>query len=112
MPAQPEKPDEVEIMIVAGIFRARTGREADLAAVLSRYVVLTRSVTGCRNVDLAAEASGSGRFLVIEKWIDADAQRAHLDSEHMVTMARTATELLAAPPELALYASISAHDLE
>ncbi|HZJ26379.1 MAG TPA: antibiotic biosynthesis monooxygenase [Acidimicrobiia bacterium] len=111
MPADPEA-EEVAITIVAGIFRARTGREADLAAVLSRYVVLTRSVTGCRNVDLAAEASGSGSFLVVEKWADSQAQRAHLDSEHMVTMARSATDLLAAPPELALYASISAHDLD
>ena len=42
---------EVEIIVVAGLFQARSGKEAELAAVLARYVVLTRSVTGCRNVD-------------------------------------------------------------
>ena len=42
---------DVEITVVAGTFVARSGKEAELAAVLARYVVLTRSVTGCRNVD-------------------------------------------------------------
>jgi quinol monooxygenase YgiN len=104
-------PEDVEIWIVAGSFRARTGREAELGAILARYVVLTRTVSGCRNVDLAAAADGSGRFLVTEKWDDPDAQRGHLDSDAMVDMARTASEVLAEAPDLALYAAISAHDL-
>ena len=37
---------DVELTVVAGTFVARSGKEADLAAVLARYVVLTRSVTG------------------------------------------------------------------
>jgi quinol monooxygenase YgiN len=103
---------DVELTIVAGTFVARSGKEAELAAVLARYVVLSRSVTGCRNVDLMASTSESGRFLLVEKWDDAQAQSEHLNGEIMVTMATEATNLLAGPPDLDLYDAISAYDLE
>jgi quinol monooxygenase YgiN len=103
--------DDVELSIVAGSFCARSGREGDLAAVLAKYVVVTRNAPGCRNVDLAASLATPGRFLVIEKWDDADAQAAHLDSDEMVEMARAASEMLTGPPDLDLFAAISAHDL-
>ena len=104
--------EDVQIWVVAGRFQARSGREADLAGVLARYVVLTRGVDGCRNVDLVASTGTPGRFLVIEKWEDADAQRAHLDAPVMVDMATAATPLLATAPDLDLYEAISAQDLE
>lgn len=104
--------DEIEIWVVAGIYQARTGREEDLAAILARYTVLTRSADQCRNVDLVISAATPGRYLVIEKWVDPDAQRAHLDSDVMVTMATEAAPMLAAPPDLDLYQAISAYDVE
>ena len=104
--------DDIEIWMVAGIYQARTGREEDLAAVLARYTVLTRAVERCRNVDLVMSAATPGRFLVVEKWDDPDAQRAHLDSEVMVTMATDATAMLAGAPELDLWQTISAYDVE
>ena len=103
---------DVELTVVAGTFVARSGKEADLAAVLARYVVLTRSVTGCRNVDLMSSTSEPGRFLMVEKWDDARAQQDNLNGEVMVTMATEATNLLAGPPDLDLYDAISAYDLE
>lgn len=104
--------DEVEISVVAGLYTAQPGREADLAGVLARYTVLTRSVTGCRNVDLVGSAGRPGRFLIVEKWDDPEAQRAHLDSDVMVEMATAARTMLAGPPDLDLYEVISAYDLE
>ena len=104
--------DDVEIWVVTGQYLARSGREPELAAVLAQYTVLTRGVAGCRNVDLVASTSTPGKFLVIEKWDDPDAQRAHLDDPVMVGMATTATPLLAIAPDLDLYEAISAHDLE
>lgn len=103
---------DVEITVVAGTFRSRSGNEAELAATLARYVVLTRNVPGCRNVDLVVSTTRPGHYLVVEKWDDPDAQRAHLDSDVMVTMAHEATALLAEAPDLDLYDAISAHDLE
>jgi quinol monooxygenase YgiN len=103
---------DVELTIVAGTFVARSGKEAELAAVLARYLVLTRMVTGCRNVDLMSSSSEPGRYLMVEKWDDPEAQKDHLNGEIMVTMATEATNLLAGPPDLDLYDAISAHDLE
>jgi len=103
---------DVELTIVAGTFVARSGKEAELAAVLARYLVLTRMVTGCRNVDLMSSTSEPGRYLMVEKWDDPQAQSEHLNGEIMVTMATEATNLLAGPPDLDLYDAISAHDLE
>jgi len=103
---------DVELTVVAGTFVSRSGKTAELAAVLARYVVLTRSVTGCRNVDIMTSTSEPGRYLLVEKWDDAGAQADHLNSDVMVTMATEATHLLAGPPDLDLYDAISVYDLE
>ena len=76
-------PSEVEVAVLTAAFDAAAGAEEALAAVLARYVVLTRTADGCRNVDLVASATHGGRFLVIEKWESADAVQAHLDSDLM-----------------------------
>lgn len=103
--------DDVEIWVVAGSFRARPGAEEQLAAVLAKYVVMTRMRPHCRNVDLVASTTERGRFVVVEKWDDADAPRAHLDEPETVDMARAAVPLLADKPDLDLYETVSAHDL-
>jgi quinol monooxygenase YgiN len=103
---------EIELAVVLGTFDARTGREAEVAAALAKYVVLTRRRDGCRNVDLVASALHRGRVVVVEKWASPDAARAHLDAEETVEMAVTLKDLLARPPAIDLLDSISAHDLE
>ena len=103
--------DDVEIAVLIAAFTARPDHEGELAAVLARYVVLTRGEPGCRNVDLLTSATESGRFLVIEKWDSAEAARSHLDTELMTDMAQAAVPLLADKPEIDLLDTISAHDL-
>jgi quinol monooxygenase YgiN len=104
--------DEVELAMVVGAFEARSGREADLAAALAKYVVLTRNRDDCRNVDLMASTLHTGRLVVVEKWVSPDAARAHLDAVETVEMAEAARNLLARPPDLDLLEAISAQDLE
>ena len=102
---------EVDIAVLSASFVAAPEHEAALAAALAKYVVLTRHLPQCRNVDLVISTTQSGRFLVVEKWeSDADA-RAHLDSEVMVDMARAVVPMLAEAPQVDLWDSISAHDL-
>jgi quinol monooxygenase YgiN len=103
---------DLELAVIIGSFETRTGRASDLAAVLAKYVVLTRRHPHCRNVDLIASASRPGRLVVIEKWESADDARAHLDAPETVEMATTARDMLAGAPDLDLYESISAQDLE
>ena len=83
-----------------------------LRPVLARYVVLTRDEPGCRNVDLLASATHADRYLVIQKWESAEAQRAHFDSPLMVGFAEDCRGALASPPVLDLHDAISAHDLQ
>lgn len=107
-PATPGQSD-VELAIVTMRFDAADA--ASLLAVLSKYVVLTRMEPGCRNVDLCGSVTHPGRYLVIQKWESAAAQRAHFDSATMVEMATSCTGLLAGPPDIDLWDGSSAHDL-
>jgi quinol monooxygenase YgiN len=109
--ASTNMPDDVEIAVLTATFDAQEGSEEQLLAALARYVVMTRNEPACRNVDLVASTTHRGRFLVIEKWDDAAAVQAHLDSTVMTDMAREAVPVLAAKPSLDLYDTISAHDL-
>jgi len=105
-------PDDIELAVVTMRFDTDDAEDASaLHGVLSKYVVLARMVPGCRNVDLCASVTVAGRLLVIQKWDDADAQRAHFDSELMVEMARSCRGLLTAPPDVDLWDGLSAHDL-
>ena len=45
-------PSEVEVAMLTATFDAAAGSEEALAAALARYVVMTRTVDECRNVDL------------------------------------------------------------
>jgi quinol monooxygenase YgiN len=100
---------EVELAIVTMRFDAA---DADsLMAVLSKYVVLTRMQPGSRNVDLCASVTQPGRYLIVQKWDSAAAQRTHFDSEVMVEMAASCSGLLTGAPDIALWDGASAHDL-
>jgi quinol monooxygenase YgiN len=101
--------EDVDLTLVTLVF---DGIDADsVAAVLSRYVVVSRGHPGCRNIDLAASATKAGRFVIVEKWESAEAQQAHFDSSDMVEMAESCRGLLAAPPLIDLLVPISVHDL-
>ena len=108
-PSGTSDPDEIELAVVTMRFDASD--VAGLHAVLSKYVVLTRMVEGCRNVDLCASVTHPGRMLIVQKWDDMDAQREHFDSTLMVEMAEACTGLLASAPDIDLWDGLSAHDL-
>ncbi len=100
---------DLELTIVTMRFVAAD--PAALLAILSKYVVLTRMQSGCRNVDLCGSVTAPGRYLVIQKWDSPDAQRAHFDSPEMVEMAESCRGVLAGPPDIDLWDGASAHDL-
>lgn len=102
---------EIDIAVLTARFLAAPEQEAALAGALAKYVVLSRHLPHCRNVDLVISTTERGRFLVIAKWDSDDDARAHLDSEVMVDMAQSVVPLLAEPPVIDLWDSISAHDL-
>jgi quinol monooxygenase YgiN len=101
--------DDVEVTVVTMRFDAAD--PLALAAVLAKYVVLTRMEAGCRNVDLCASVVRRNRYVVIEKWASPEEQRAHFDSPEMVAMAEACRGILAAPADIELLEGVSAHDL-
>jgi quinol monooxygenase YgiN len=103
--------DDADLAVLTARFEPLSGSEEPLMAVLARYVVLTRQVEACRNIDLLASATTPGRLLLVEKWASAADARAHLDSTEMTEMAAGAVGHLATRPEVDLYDTISAHDL-
>lgn len=86
-------------------------RPEALLDLLARYVVITRTHPGCRNVDLVASVTVPGRYLVLEKWASPADQRRHFDSAEMVDLARACRPLLGRAPDIDLYEGISMHDL-
>jgi quinol monooxygenase YgiN len=81
-----------------------------VAALLAQYVVATRGVAGCLNVDLWASLGFPDRFVVVEKWATPGHQDAHAASEVFAGLARSCHGMLAGPPLVDVLASISAHD--
>lgn len=106
-----EAQPDVELTVVLAVFEARTGRIEALGALLARYVVLTRRAQECRNVDLVASVIERGRFVVIEKWESAAAQRSHMDAPETVALAEDCRDLLSGAPRFDLCEAVSAHDL-
>ena len=104
---------DIQLTVVTMSFNAAPG-SADagtLAAILAKYVVTTRQVANCRNVDLCGSVTRPGRFLVIEKWADPDSQRTHFDGPATESLARACEGLLTVAPDIDLLDAVSAHDL-
>lgn len=100
---------EVELTIVTIKFDAADNKA--LLAVLSKYIVLTRMVDGCHNIDLCSSVTHPGRHLLIQKWESPEYQRRHFDSALMVEMAESCAGILSGPPDVDLWDATSAHDL-
>ena len=105
----PRGAPELELTLVTMVFDASDGDR--LAALLSRYVVTTRNVAGCRNIDLCASVGTPDRFVVIEKWDSPVAHLAHFDSAANEAFAVSVGPVLSRAPQVELLESISAHDL-
>ncbi len=101
--------DDLDLAIVTMQFDAADA--GALLAILSKYVVMTRMQAGCRNVDLCASVTHRGRYLLIQKWESAAAQREHFDSSLMIEMATACAGVLTVAPEIDLWDGPSAHDL-
>ncbi|MDQ1534590.1 MAG: hypothetical protein QOF28_2351, partial [Actinomycetota bacterium] len=87
--------DDPELAVLTARFDPMPGSEQPLMGILAEYVVVTRQVAECRNIDLLASASLPGRLLLVEKWESPGAARAHLDSPEMAEMAAAAVGHLA-----------------
>ena len=100
---------DAELTLVT--MRFPVAHEERFLDAVSRYVVMSRSHAGCRNVDLCRSLSSPGAWTVLQKWADPDAQRAHFDHPDTVAFAEACAGLLTGPPTFELLQGVSAHDL-
>ncbi len=101
--------DDIEVAMVTMTFDT-TDMET-LLGVLSKYVVISRSQDGCRNIDLGASTTVEGRFMIVQKWESIEAQQAHFDSPAMIEMAESCRGILSKAPTIDLIEPITVHDL-
>lgn len=107
-PNDPHADEEPELTLVTMVWE-EVGDE--LLGHLVRYVVVSRSEAGCRNIDLCASMTVEGRVVIIEKWVSPAAQQAHFDGPALLELAGAARGLDAARPVIDLLEGMSAHDL-
>jgi len=86
--------EEMDLAVVAGIFFAKPGEEEQLAYALSRYIVLSRMESGCRNIDLVTSVTVKGLFMVWEKWESHDHRQAHFEGDAATAMADGVRDLV------------------
>lgn len=103
--------EDFDLVVVAGMFSAKPGKEEPLAYALARYVVLSRMEDGCRNIDLVSSVTVPGLLMVWEKWESHDDREAHFRGEAATEMADAVRDLVREPPQFDIFDAISAHDL-
>jgi quinol monooxygenase YgiN len=77
---------------------ARTGREAEVAALLQGVLPLARREAGTRTWH--AFRSGPSTFWIFDTFEDEAGRQAHLDGEIAAVLMGRAEELLARPPRI------------
>jgi quinol monooxygenase YgiN len=100
---------EPEITLVT--MELDAANERSVAGILASYVVGTRGVPGCLNVDLCTSQTVPNRFVVLEKWATPAHQETHVTSPMFEKMATSCQGLLSGPPRVDVLSSISSHDL-
>jgi quinol monooxygenase YgiN len=99
---------EPEITLVTMQLDASNVRS--VAGILAQYVVATRGVPGCLNVDLCTSQTVPERFVVIEKWATPGHQEAHATSQIFENLATSCQGILSGSPVVDVLSSISSHD--
>lgn len=82
---QQDQPAEPEIRLVA-IVQAKPGHEESVADILIAAVEPSRSEDGCLEYVLHQDREVAGRFVLIERWTDADALAAHDRTAHFLRL--------------------------
>lgn len=71
---------------VVALWRAAAGQREPVRAILRELAATTQREPGCLGFEVLESASQPGSFVLIERYADAAAQRAHLASAHFGTL--------------------------
>lgn len=94
-----------QITVVATL-KAKAGREEALLKELLALIPTTLKEDGCINYDLHRSRQDPTVFVFHENWTLKAALDAHLANTHLTAFMEKADDLLAEPPEIALFEKI------
>ncbi|NGZ76399.1 putative quinol monooxygenase [Saccharibacillus alkalitolerans] len=72
----------MEAITVTAVLKAKPGREHELRGELIKVIGPTRAEPGCLEYVLNESIEDSLTFVFYERWENADAVQAHLESDH------------------------------
>lgn len=81
-------------------FKARSGKEDALLALLESVVLAARNELGCVEYELHKENKKKGHFIFIKKFVDNGAYEKHQNTMHFKRLMREAPKLISTPPEV------------
>ena len=93
------------------MLHAKPGREEELEKVLrSLAAAVAEREEGCVLYQPARSQHESTRFLILERYRDGEALTSHANSAHFQEVIPRLMELLASPPELAVFDELGERD--
>jgi quinol monooxygenase YgiN len=93
-------------IIAIGLLKARPGMEDATRAALATLVVPTQAEEGCILYALHQGVEDPTRFAFVERWESQELHAAHVGSPQLAAALARAGELLAEPPDSAVYRAL------
>ena len=93
-------------LIVTAQIKAKPGREAQVRELLLSLVEPSRKDTGCLHYDLYQGRDNPALFLFHENWLSRELLDQHLQKPHVTLVLDPLGELVAEPPQIALWEQI------
>ena len=91
-----------ELTVVARA-KAKPGCEAEFERELRAVVGPTHKEPGCLRYALHRSVEDRATFVVIERWASKEALDQHFAAPYVQALLKKVTELLTAPPEIAVF---------
>lgn len=76
------------MVVLAVTWMAKTGREAEAAAILAKLTEESRKEPGCVTYQVHRHKTDPGRFFIYEQYKDDAALEAHRGSQHFLQYAK------------------------
>ena len=99
-------------IVVVGALKAQAGKEDDTRDALASLVEPTHAEQGCILYALHQGVDDPTRFAFIERWSSREDLDTHLQSDHIAAVLQRADELLAEPPDIAVYDAVPGGDAQ
>lgn len=96
------------MIIVVAVFKAQSGKEAELEGILTSMIPQVQKEEGTVSYTLHRAIGKPGEYLFYEVYKDKDALDFHASTSYFKELPALASPLLAEPPSITLYKDLAA----